>query len=148
MNGRSELSEKEEEKMKLVVDTNILISFFWGGSFTKHLLENTSFKFFSPELALEELKKYSKLIIKKTNITKKEFNNRLTKLKSIVNFIPKDEFNEFSDIAQQILQDKDDADFLALALKLKIPIWSNDSLLKDQKKVKVLTTEDLIDLLF
>ena len=40
----------------------------------------------------------------------------------------------------------DDIDFLALALKLKCLLWSNDKLLKEQSKVKVINTEEMISL--
>lgn len=41
--------------------------------------------------------------------------------------------------------DPDDKMYFALALKLNIPIWSNDKELKKQKRVKVYTTEELIE---
>ena len=37
-----------------------------------------------------------------------------------------------------------DIDFLALALKLKLPVWSNDSHLKKQSKVIVYSTSELL----
>ena len=38
-----------------------------------------------------------------------------------------------------------DIDFLALAMKLKLALWSNDSLLKKQNKVEVFSTMDLLN---
>ena len=38
----------------------------------------------------------------------------------------------------------EDAPYLALALKLEIPVWSNDSGMKRQKSVKVFATHDLL----
>ena len=45
------------------------------------------------------------------------------------------------------IQDKDDVDFIALALKLNLPIWSNDKDLKKQTLAKVYTTKEVISLL-
>jgi len=40
--------------------------------------------------------------------------------------------------------DPKDAQYLALAMKYGIPIWSNDKRLKRQSIVKVFSTEELI----
>ena len=134
--------------MKLVVDTNILFSFFWKESVTRKLLSTSNFELVSPITALEELKKYSGDIINKTDITKKEFNSELLKLQKIIRFITKEGYSDFIEEAEKIVPDKDDVGFLALCLKYSCFLWSNDSLLKNQDKVKVLSTEDIIDILF
>lgn len=46
-----------------------------------------------------------------------------------------------------MIPDKDDVDFVALALKLNLPLWSNDSRLKEQSLVKVLSTRELVEIL-
>jgi len=38
--------------MEFVVDTNVLFTFFWEGSFTKKLLVKQELELFSPEFAL------------------------------------------------------------------------------------------------
>lgn len=105
-------------------------------------------RFLSPELAVNELKRYSSLIISKTNLSSKEFNLELNRLKSFVKFIRKKDFSDFIKKAEKIAPDKDDADFLALCLKLNAPLWSNDRELKKQNRVVVLDTKDIIDLYF
>lgn len=134
--------------MKFVVDTNILFSFFWKSSITRKLLLTSNFELISPRTALEELKKYSKEIINKTKISKKEFNSELTNLRKIINFINKLEYSSFLREAGKISPDKDDADFLALCLKFNCFLWSNDYILKNQDKVKILSTEEIIEVLF
>ena len=134
--------------MKLVVDTNILFSFFWKNSFTKHLLVKPEFNLFSPEFALVEIKKYSKYIMKRANIDEKEFKKALSALKSIINFVHYKDYECTLKSTEEIAPDIDDSHFLALSLKLSCPIWSNDKKLKEQEKIKVLSTEDIIDLLF
>jgi len=101
--------------MILVVDTNILFSFFWKNSFIKKILTFPKEKFISPEIAFIELKKYSSLIINKTKLSKKEFALEFKKLKSIIK-IP------------------------------LIPLWSNDKKLKEQDKVMVLNTKDVLEI--
>ena len=132
--------------MILVVDTNVLFSFFWQDSFIRQILTSKNIEFFSPEIAVEELKKYSSLIIKKAKISNKEFNSEIVRLKSFVKFIPKNNFHGFTEESQKIAPDKDDTDFLALCLKLNAPLWSNDKELKKQNKIIVLDVKDILDL--
>ena len=44
--------------MKLIIDTNILISSLLKNSTTRELLLNESFEFYLPEMVMIELKKY------------------------------------------------------------------------------------------
>lgn len=48
---------------------------------------------------------------------------------------------------KNIIKDEKDIEYLALAMKLKMPLWTNDKLLKNQNLVKAITTADLIELL-
>ena len=134
--------------MRIVVDTNILFSLFWEKSFTKEILSMTNFELISSEVALEELKKYSSLIISKTKINKPRFEKTLFNLRGIVTFLRKKEYSEFIQEAKKISPDPNDADFLAVCLKLKCPLWSNDKILKNQEKVHVLSTKDIVEMIF
>lgn len=134
--------------MKLVVDTNILFSFFWEGSFTRKFLVSKKFDLISPKTSLKEIIKYSKDIIKRTKINQSKFNEYYNNLKKFVIFIDEKEYINFLKEATDISPDKNDSHFLALCLKNKCLLWSKDSLLKKQNKVKVLSTEEIIKLLF
>lgn len=48
--------------MKIIVDTNILFSFFWQESLTRKLLITSNLELISSEIALEEIEKYSQEI--------------------------------------------------------------------------------------
>ena len=132
--------------MKIVVDTNILFSFFWENSFTRKLLLTSPLELISPGYTLLEINKYKKDIISKTKINEKEFELFLNKLKDSVDFIKSKEYNFYIQEALDISPDKKDAEFLALCLLYKCNLWSNDLLLKKQNKVKVLSTEEIINL--
>ena len=131
--------------MKFVVDTNILFTFFWKNSFTKGLLVDQDLEFFAPEFALEEINKYSDEIIEKTGISLEKFKELRRDLAIFVEFIPLDEYKQFLPEALSLIpMYHNDTDFLALALKLKLSIWSNDPHLKRQSKVKVYSTSELL----
>lgn len=130
--------------MEFVVDTNVLFTFFWEGSFTRKLLVKQELELFSPEFALEEINSHCDEILKKTGISLEEFKKLRKELAILVEFIPLEEYSSFMDKASAI-PDPDDVDFAALALKLNCPIWSNDKGLKQQSRVKVFSTSELIE---
>lgn len=131
--------------MELVVDTNVLYTYFWKGSFARRVLMRMGLKLFSPEFALEEINAHESDIAKKTGLSSDEFKLLRKDLAIAVGFIPIEEYREFLSEALSIAPDSNDVDFLALALKLKLPLWSNDALLKKQKSVRVFSTPDLLN---
>lgn len=131
--------------MEFVVDTNILYTFFWEKSFIRKVLMRTALELSSPEFALEEINAQKPAILRKVSITKDEFEKAREELAIAVEFIPLEEYEKFLEPASKISPDPDDIDFFALAIKLKLPLWSNDSLLKKQNKVKVFSTFDLLN---
>lgn len=46
-----------------------------------------------------------------------------------------------------ICPDPDDSEYFALAMKLRCTIWSNDKRLKQQEKVNIINTTELIGIL-
>ena len=69
-------------------------------------------------------------------------------LKDIVKFEKKQDYFNFISEARKLSPDVNDADFFALCLKYLCILWSNDSMLKNQDKIKVLSTEEIIELFF
>jgi len=131
--------------MKLVVDTNILFSFFKELSLTRSILLSPELELISPEVAISELKKYSEVIEKKSKVN---FYSELNNLEKIILFVSKKQYADFLLMAEKISPDPDDAEFFALCIKEKCALWSNDSLLKNQNRINVLSTQDLIEVLF
>ena len=131
--------------MKLVVDTNVLFTFFCMNSFTKGLIVAKDFEFSAPEFALEEINKYTDEILEKTGISLEKFKELRRELAISVEFIPLEEYRQFMPEAISLMpMHTNDIDFLALALKLGLSIWSNDPHFKKQSKVKVFNTSELL----
>jgi predicted nucleic acid-binding protein len=59
-------------------------------------------------------------------------------------FIPLEEFKEFYEKAEKLSPDIKDVPYLALALKLNSAIWSNDKRLKNQSKINIISTENML----
>ena len=133
--------------MLLVVDMNILFSFFKKYSPTRKLLINPNLELYSPEYALDELNKHLEEIMLKSKINIGVFELYKKILSWFVKFIPVSEYKEFKNKAELITPDEDDTQYFALALKLNCPIWSNDKRLKKQSKIEVFNTEDLLKIL-
>lgn len=142
--------------MKIVVDTNVLFTFFWDKSVFKRLSVKQDLELFSPEYALEEINKYMEEILKKTKLSKDEFMRLRKELAIIVEFIPLEEYTQFLKQPENLSKDLsrnekieflEDIDFIALALKMNCSIWSNDKLLKKQEKLNIFNTKEIINLI-
>ncbi len=135
--------------MRLVVDTNILISFFRDNP-VKSIISNShklSLELYSPEHRWKELLKISPLISKYSKLPLEQVNLVFEKLKNLVEIIPDESSKEFKKEAEQLTHEKN-VPIFALALKLNCPIWSNEPSFKQQFKVPVFPTRDMIELLF
>ena len=85
--------------MNLVLDTNILYTFFWKGSLIKKLLL-ADYDLYIPEFAIDELNKHETEILQKTKLTKaefKEFKDRLCEAVEVV------AFQEYSELFLKLL---------------------------------------------
>jgi len=131
--------------MELVVDANILFAILIRQGKTAEILVNPLFKVYAPEFFLEELLFYKQEILSKTHRSESDFNDVLNLFNEIIHLIPNYKTFEFLDKAREICPDEKDLEYFALALKLNCAVWSNDKVLKQQNKVIVYSTEDLVN---
>jgi len=132
--------------LKIVVDTNIMFSYFWEKSLTKKILQIKKIDFFTPHYAIKELDKYKYEILKKAKITSFKFNKAKDELKKDITIIPiKTYINKFKNIKS--IPDEKDIDFIALCLELKTVLWSNDNVLKNQNYVTIFNTKEILIIL-
>lgn len=113
-------------------------------STNSQIFHSIKFIFLAPKFIIEEFNKHQKECLTKSKLNKKEFNKRKQKIFSKIIFI---EFNYYKDNLKEAITltpDKDDAPSLALAIKEKCAIWSNDSHLKTQNKVVVFNTKQIL----
>lgn len=134
--------------MDFVIDANILFSALIKEGLTAELLFIDSLHFYAPEFIFMEFAKHEQEILDKTERTPEEFYNLMDVLKRRVSLMPLEELVPFLEKAEKISPDPADVAYVASALFLNIPIWSNDKILKkNQKEVAVYSTEDILDLL-
>jgi len=142
--------------MRLVVDSNVLFSYFWKNSVFREICKEKKVELFAPDFALEELSKHAKGIMEKTGISLNEFKTLRKDMSSHMVFI---DYRDYSKYFKEIIDSwnnisgknreemREDIDFLAIAEMLCCSLWSNDKLLKKQTKIVVLNTKELVSLL-
>lgn len=131
--------------MKLVIDTNILLSALIKNSFTRELIIKSGVQFFYPKISFKELTKYKKYVLKKSGMTEKNYLKVLGVLMEKISLVSLDKFEDKIKEAKKLigLIDKDEVVFLACALSLKTDIWTDDKDFKKQKKVRILTSQNM-----
>src|SRR3989344_2275787 len=131
--------------MIIVIDANIIISALVKDGKSAELLVNPNLQLHAPEFIMEEVNKYRDEILEKTYRTLESFSLILSDILLLVKIIPKSDFEEYIDEVILFSPDEKDKTYLALALKLNCPIWSNDKKLKEQNRVKIYSTEEIIE---
>lgn len=131
--------------MKLIIDTNILISALIKDSLTRNLIINKQLDLIVPAYSFGEINKYKNDICKRSGILEKEFYRLINILLRNINVVNeifyKEHLPESEDIMKHI--HINDAPFLACAISFDASIWSDDKHFKMQNRVKIFTTQDL-----
>lgn len=145
--------ERDKEKIRIVVDTNVLISaLIKDDSATSKIIKSGIFEIYYPEDGMLELEKYRDYIIKKRKkaLQRKSFDYALSFLLESINVVPSLLYEDKIRRAYEVMKDIDEKDtpFLALALKLKCPIWSNDDDFEKQNLVEVYRTSYILKKFF
>jgi len=130
--------------MQIVIDANILIAMLVKPGRPIDLFFDSRLSLYAPQLLFEELENNKEEIIKKSRLTDEEFDWLYIILKHNITIIPEEDFLQFREQADQVCPDPKDIVYFALALYLKCPIWSNEKKLKEQDKINVYATHELI----
>lgn len=144
--------EGNKEKIRLVIDTNILLSaLLKDKTFTAKLLKSEFFDIYYPEDGLKEIEYYKKYIYSKRKkiLQRQSFEYALKFLLESVHVIPSELYANRMNYAHEVMKGIDDKDtpFLALALQLNCAVWSNDKHFKQQGVADSYTTSEVVELL-
>jgi predicted nucleic acid-binding protein len=130
----------------VIVDANVLFALMKPSSTASRIFE-LGLEFEAPEFVKIELKKHEGECRTKSGLSKLGFEKRKDVVFSNIRFVAVYEYKRFLKKALSIVDDVDDVPYIALALAMRKPVWSNDSDLKKQDEVVVLTTEEVIKLM-
>lgn len=133
--------------MKLVVDTNVIMSALIKNSTTRALLLNPQHRFYLPEFAIDEIKSHNDLIISKSGLKAREIGQIFDLLATNLEIVAIETIAPRLEEAKLAMKeiDESDAPFLALSMSIDCEgIWSNDEHFKKQKLVRVWNTTELV----
>ncbi len=136
--------------MELVVDANILIAACLRPALTRELLLNERLQLWTPEHNLRETERVlttPECSRRLGGLSQEQVESLLNHLTSRIQIIPEPEYHRYLAQALRLAPHTEDAPYLALALHLHIPLWSNDIGLKQQGIVPVYATHDLLKIL-
>ena len=132
--------------MQLVADANVLLSAVIGGRAGLALRHDDVEKVFTPAAAYDEVLEYLPSLAKKKRL---ELDTLLLAFAALpVTVVERSEYEAMLPAARRRIEkrDHDDVDVLALALTLKLPVWSNDNDFEDSG-VEWHTTAELLKML-
>lgn len=129
--------------MRLVADANVLLSAVIGGRAALALRHDKVEQVFTPASAYDEVFEYLPSLAKKKRL---ELDTLLLVCAALpVTVVERSEYEDKLAGAKRRIgkRDPDDVDVLALALALKIPVWSNDNDF-EESGVEWYTTAELL----
>ncbi len=132
--------------MKIVIDTNVIISAIIRDGFSRRIIFDKDIELLTVSFTISEINKHKEEICKKADISEKEFRDLLFIIFKYISIVPIDIYSAYLREAEKLISDIDDAPFLACALYLDCPVWSDDRHFKMQNKIKILTTQDMINI--
>ena len=136
--------------MKLIVDSNRILSALIKDGLTRKLLFSKEFEFYTPDYVLEEVREYKEYVVKKTGMTFEQIELLFQIVLENINIIPEEKVKKKMEEAIKIMENIDRNDSPILACALVVPndgIWTEDKHFEKQTKVKVWKTEELITIL-
>ena len=130
---------------RYVVDTTILVSWLLDPSkLTGGIVRSLELELYTPYQSVSELWKHRDDWSKKRpSLDLAAFTDSIGRYVSIeIVERGSKEMNEAYSVMEKI--DPDDAEFVALAIKIDTPIWSRDKHFLKQKRVNVVTSQDIL----
>jgi predicted nucleic acid-binding protein len=128
-----------------VVDTTILVSWLLDpDKLTGKIVRSLDLELHTPYMAVSELWKHrDDWSRRKPSIDLQQFTSAIG---YYVNVVQPDQYAQEMSEAKAVMGriDPDDSEFVALALKLGAPVWSHDKHFKQQSRVGVVTSGDIL----
>ena len=136
--------------MNIVLDSNVLFSAMIRDSGTRRLILEHYGLFLFPSFIFEEIKNHKDELLRKSGMSRVDFDALLDMLLEKVVVIPDEVLLRHKNKASGLVRDIDPDDAVFVACALAYPgsiIWSDDKQLKRLTKVKVLNTFEMAKLL-
>ena len=134
--------------MRVVVDTNRILSALLKAGMDRKIISSQNIGFFTLDYVLGEINKHMAYIIEKSGLSKGEIETLLNLFMENIAIVSDKEVKSGMMEAMNIMKAIDPKDAPILACALAIPndgIWSGDEHLHRQKRVKAWHSSDLMN---
>ncbi|HNX68322.1 MAG TPA: PIN domain-containing protein [Candidatus Omnitrophota bacterium] len=136
--------------MELVVDANILLAGFMKTAVTRELLLDSRLKLHAPEYLVYETRKHllgNSDLKRRIGLSASEIDKIWFLLTQNIESHAQGDYQKAHATALKLAPHAEDAPYLALALSMNIPVWSNDKAMAMQPRIRILTTRDILVML-
>jgi len=134
--------------MNIIIDSNILFSALIKDSITRKIILEYDGFFLFPEFIFEEMEKHKDKLFKKSGMSSMDFDRLLNLILKKVSIVPNEALYPYRKEALEIIEDIDPDDVIFIACALVHPdstIWSDDKRLKNQTKVRIMNTKEMME---
>jgi predicted nucleic acid-binding protein len=132
--------------VELVLDANVLFAALIKDGETRKFILLNNHSFHIPEFTFDEMLEHTRELEDKIGLPANEIGLILEHIifTGKIRIVPLAEFSDFTKRAMDLCPDPDDTAYVALAMKLNIPLWSNDARLRDQEQIKIYRSKDIL----
>ncbi len=133
--------------MKLVLDTNVILTALIRDSLVRAAIVSPRHQFFVPESAIEEIHEHLGVVELKSGLPREEIQIALNMILLGVDVVTLEDMGDKWKEAVRVMEriDIEDAPFVGAALSMSCDgIWSDDKHLKRQKRIRVWTTKEIL----
>ncbi len=129
--------------IEIAVDANILMSALLGGQ-AGEILFDQRFTFITSERIIWEVKRYLPRLVSLSGVKEEVILRALEMLP--IRVVSDSDYEDAIPQARRLIEKRDpkDVDILALALKRKIPLWTQDKDFDDISEVEIIRTYQLL----
>ena len=132
--------------MRLIIDTNRIISALLKRGWTREIITSANFEFYTIDYVIEELRKHKRYILNKAKMNEREFELLFNLVMENIYIVPDKKIKCQMKKAIEIMKDIDVNDSPILACALAVVnegIWTEDKDFEKQKNVKIWKTKEL-----
>jgi len=133
--------------MNIIIDSNILFSALIKDSITRKIILEYDGFFLFPAFIFEEMEKHKEELFKKSGMNWMDFDRLLNLILKKVFIVSNKVLHPYRKEALEIIKDIDPDDVIFVACALAYPdsiIWSDDKRLKNQTKVRIMNTKEMM----
>ncbi len=133
--------------MRVTVDANVLFACLIKDSTTRRMFFNPALSLFAPEFIVDEFARYLVEVRKKSGLSDEELYQLVDKVLGQLVLVPDKNLKPFLPAAASIVEDPKDWLYISCALYENTIIWSHDRDFGTQKRIRIISTKELIGII-